>query len=144
MIPAMNFGNWLREVIPFLKKHTTPLKEEKELSVVDEIVLHTLRKHPILDTYVTDDEKFLCIVMGDLKISRSLEYRISPGVEYKGELIGILESETVFDLLQEKEIEYYTKIIRAREPEDVKREQEEEARLAQILKEVKGESNAQN
>ena len=135
----MIFGNWLREVCPFLKKHTTPLKEDKELSVVDEIVLHTINNHDVKHEGI--ENKQIYILIGDLKISRPLGIGVSPLVEYKGEPIGFCENKNILQQLDYKVMEYNAKMIQVREPEDVKRKQEEEARLAQILKEVKGENN---
>lgn len=140
MTPAMRFGNWLREVLPCLKRHTTPLKEEEELTVIDEIVLHTINNYDVKHEGI--EKKQIYILIGDLKLSRPFGLGARPLVEYKGEYkgeyIGFCENKSILRQLDSKVMEYNAKMIRAREPEDVKRKQDEAARLAQILKEVKG------
>lgn len=140
MSPAMKLGNWLRKVCPCVRKITAPLTEdgsepEQELSVVDQIVFNVLRDNEV--TGEGYERKGYLVLIGDLTVHKEFNSRTAR-VKYKGEDIGFCSNLTLFSVLDEKIRKYHERLEDALEPERIKRQQEREARLLEILREVSG------
>lgn len=141
MSPAMKLGNWLRKACPCVRKSTAPLTEDvsdpkPELSVVDQIVFNVLRDNEVTGEGYERVGGYV-VSIGDLLISKSYNSN-NAQVKYKGENIGFCSNREIFSLLNDKILKYHERLREALEPERIKREQEREARLLEILKEVSG------
>lgn len=144
MSPAINLGNWLRKVCPWVRDNTEPLKEEEtppvnkaydtsEMSLVEQIVFHTLRNNEVTREYPEHGQ--ICVVIGELTLCRPIG-AVHARVKYEGEEIGVLFNK---DLLRDKDIkvlEYRKKQEEKLEPERLKREKERQERLMKILDEM--------
>ena len=144
MTPAVNLGNWLRKVCPWMRDNTDPLKEEEvtpvsnaydtsELSLVEQIVFNTLRNNEVTREYIEDGHE--CVTIGELTVSKHF-MATHPRVGYKGEDIGMCFDKGLLRDLDVKVLEYRKKQEEKLEPERLKREKEREARLMKILEEV--------
>ena len=115
-----------------------PLTEDgseprQKLSVVDQIVYNTLLKHEV--SSVRHENRKFIITLGNLELLRPVGCNLV-GVKYKEEYIGVCVNETVLFKFKNKIQDYYARLSIEDKPERIKRAEEREARLLEILKEV--------
>mgnify|MGYP001373186009 CR=1 FL=1 len=128
----INFGNWLRKVCPWTKKNPEYLVVEEEWTTIDHIVYSVVSGCDLVrDKY----DKGLVLEFGDLTVKQHINSRYAHA-EYKGKDLGFFKNPVVLDLVREKYIAYCDKQYEASEASRVKRQQEREEFLKQVLKEV--------
>lgn len=146
MTPAINLGNWLRKVCPWIRDNTEPLKEEEsipanntydtgELSLVEQIVFNTLRNNEVSKESLEGGH--ICVTLGELTLHKPCTLRTTHTlVMYRGERIGLCFNKELLSALDVKVLEYHKKQEERLEPERLKREKERQERLMKILEEV--------
>lgn len=146
MSPAINLGNWIRKVCPWVRDNTEPLNEQEitpvsnaydtsELSLVEQIVFHILLNNEVTREYI--EGRHICLTLGELTLLKPCTLRTTHTfVMHRGERIGLCFNKDLLSAINIKVLEYRKKQEEKLEPERLKREKERQERLMKILEEV--------